>query len=106
MPKRLVLALLSGSVAYFAYPSFNFWPAILLSLLGLFLSVRNLGFWSSLWIGFFGGFSYFTAQIYWISQYLGPEPLIALAACEASFFAIASGITSMLTRVNLRLEPL
>lgn len=101
MPKRLVLALLSGSVAYFAYPSFNFWPAILLSLLGLFLSVRNLGFWSSLWIGFFGGFSYFTAQIYWISQYLGPEPLIALAACEASFFAIASGITSMLTRVNL-----
>lgn len=101
MPKRLGLAVLSGLVAYFAYPSFNFWPAILLSLLGLFLSVKNIGFWSSLWIGFIGGFSYFTAQIYWISQYLGPEPLIALAACEASFFAIASGITSLLTRVKL-----
>lgn len=106
MPKRLGLTLIGGSTAYFAYPSFNFWPAILLSLLGLFLSVRNLGFWSALWVGFVGGFSYFTAQIYWISQYLGPEPLIALAACEALFFALASGITAMLTRVQLHPGPL
>lgn len=101
MPKRIGLSIVSGLVAYFAYPSFNFWPAILLSIFGLYLSIRNLGFWFALWIGLIGGFSYFTAQIYWISQYLGPEPLIALAACEAIFFAVASGIMAMATRVKL-----
>lgn len=101
IPKRVGIAILGGFTAYFAYPSFNFWPAILLSILGLYLAIRKLGFWSALWIGFLGGFSFFTAQIYWISQYLGPVPLIALAACEAFFFAIASGIVAMLTRVKL-----
>lgn len=101
MPKRLGISVLGGFTAYFAFPSLNFWPAILISILGLYLSVRNLGFWSALWIGFFGGFSFFTAQIYWISQYLGPVPLIALAACEAAFFAIAAGIIAMLTRMRL-----
>jgi apolipoprotein N-acyltransferase len=102
MPRRAGLAVLSGLVAYFAYPSFNFWPAILLTILGLYLSTRDLGFWSALLIGLIGGFSYFTAQIYWISQYLGPEPLIALAACEAIFFAVATGIIAMVTRAELR----
>jgi apolipoprotein N-acyltransferase len=101
MPKRLGLSVSSGLVAYFAYPSFNFWPAILISILGLYISIRSLSFWSALWIGFIGGLSYFTAQIYWISQYLGPEPLIALASLEALFFAVASGIIAMLTRVKL-----
>lgn len=101
MPSRLALAVFSGFTAYFAYPSFNFWPAILLSILGLYGSVRNIGYWSALWIGFIGGFSFFTAQIYWISQYLGPVPLIALAACQALFFAAAAGVIAMITRVKL-----
>jgi apolipoprotein N-acyltransferase len=98
IPKRFLLAVAGGAIAYFAYPSANFWPAIFLSVPLLVLAVKKLGFWMGFLIGFVGGFSYFVAQIYWISQYLGPVPLIALAACQAMFFAVASGIIATLSK--------
>jgi apolipoprotein N-acyltransferase len=101
IPKRFFLAILGGALAFFAYPSANFWPAIFASVLLLVLAVRKLGFWKGFLIGFVGGFSYFVAQIYWISQYLGPVPLIALAACQALFFALASGIIAALTKTDV-----
>lgn len=100
MPRRFLLAFISGGIAYFAYPSANFWPAIFISVLGLYLSVRGLGFWRGFLVGLLGGFCYFVAQIYWISQYLGPVPLIALAICQALFCAIAAGITGMASKEN------
>lgn len=101
MPKRFVVALVGGFAAYFAYPSANFWPAIFLSILGLYVAIRDLGFWKAMAVGFIGGFSFFTAQIYWISQYLGPEPLIALASLQALIFSVAAGITAMVSRLRI-----
>lgn len=97
MSKRLVLALFSGLISYFAYPSPAFWPAIFLSVLGLYLSVHNLGFWKSFWLGLVGGSAFYVAQIYWISQYLGPRPLIGLTLIEALIFAIGSGFIGLVS---------
>jgi len=99
--KRILLALSSGLLSYFAYPSPDFWPAIFLSVLGLYLSVRGLGFWRSFLVGFLGGASYYVAQIYWISQYLGPRPLIGLAALEALIFAFGASFIGLASkRIN------
>jgi apolipoprotein N-acyltransferase len=96
--KRYLLALASGAVSYFAYPSPAFWPAIFISILGLYLSIRGLNFWKAFGVGFLGGAAYYVAQIYWISQYLGPRPLVGLAAIEALIFAIGAGFIALATK--------
>jgi len=96
--KRFGLSLISGLISYFAYPSPNFWPAIFISVLGLYVSVRRLNFWKATSIGFVGGLAFFVAQIYWISQYLGPVPLIALAGLQALIFSVASGFMGLASK--------
>ena len=92
------MALISGLVSFFAYPSPAFWPAIFVSVLGLYLSIRGLSFWRAFLVGVVGGSAYYVAQIYWISQYLGPRPLIGLAAIEALIFALGSGFAALATK--------
>lgn len=101
MPKRFLLASLGGGLSYFAYPAPDIWGAIFLSIALLFLSVDGLKFFSGFLVGLVGGICFYVAQIYWISQYLGPEPLIALALLEAVFFALAAGFISLLTRIRI-----
>ena len=95
--RRVALAIFSGLISYFAYPSPNFWPAIFFSIAGLYLSIRGLGFWKATGIGFIGGAALYVAQIYWISQYLGPVPLIALAGLEALIYVFAAGFIGLIT---------
>lgn len=92
------MAIGGGAVSYLAYPSPAFWPAIFASIALLYLSVRDLKFWKATGIGLLGGLAYYVAQIYWISQYLGPVPLIALAGIEAFFFALGAGLIALATR--------
>lgn len=100
--KRAVLAVLAGLVSYFAYPSPNFWPAIFISVAGLYISVRGLNFWKATGIGLLGGLAFYVAQIYWISQYLGPEPLIALAGLEAIIYALFAGCIGLVSSREVR----
>lgn len=93
--RRLLLALVSGLFSYFAYPSPNIWPIIFVSVAGLYVSVRGLKFWKASFVGLIGGFAFYAAQIYWISQYLGPTPLIALAGLEAIIFAVSMGFVAI-----------
>jgi len=95
--RRITLAVISGLISYFAYPSPDFWPAIFVSVLGLYLSVKGLGFWKGFFLGFIGGSAFYVAQIYWISQYLGPTPLVGLAGLEAIIFAIGAGLTALIS---------
>ena len=95
---RILFAVVGGAVSYLAYPSPALWPAIFASIALLYLSIRGLTFWKATGIGLLGGLAYYVAQIYWISQYLGPVPLVALASIEAVFFAIGSGLIALATR--------
>ena len=94
---RFLLALTGGAVSYFAYPSPDFWPAIFVSVSLIYLALRGIGFWLGFSVGLVGGIAFYVAQIYWISQYLGPVPLIGLAGLEALIFALASGFMALTT---------
>ena len=96
--RRFSLAILGGGVSYFAYPSPDLWIAIVPSVFCLYLSIRGLNFWRAVLIGLAGGFTFFVAQIYWISQYLGPVPLIALAGLQAFIFAVFAGVMAQVSR--------
>lgn len=85
---RLPLAGIGGAISTLAYPRFDFWPAIFISVIALLVSIRDLNLWRSLLVGFVGGFFFYFAQITWMSQYLGPAPLLALSGLEAIIFAI------------------
>lgn len=96
--RRFSFAILGGAVSYFAYPSPDLWVAIVPSVFLLYLSIRGLNFWRAVLIGLAGGFTFFVAQIYWISQYLGPVPLIALAGLQAFIFAVFAGVMAHVSR--------
>ena len=61
---------------------------IFVSVAALLLSVRGLGFRKAFGIGYLGGFLFYVSQIEWMSLYLGPVPLLALAILEAFFFGL------------------
>lgn len=98
MFRRYLLGIGGGAISYFAYPQPAIWPAIFLSIGAIYLALRGLTFWRAIGVGLVSGFAFYCAQIYWISQYLGPEPLIALAGLESLFFAIAAGVIGLITR--------
>ena len=83
-----------GAISGLAYPRAALWPMIFVSVAGITWLLRNRSLPKSLALGFTGGLAFYVSQIYWISQYLGPLPLIGLATLEAAIFAIGSvGIT-------------
>ncbi|MEN9752697.1 MAG: hypothetical protein RL670_388 [Actinomycetota bacterium] len=95
---RPLLTLLAGGLAGLAYPTFNLWPLIFLSLAGIFVALNGVGFWHGVRLGFLAGMTFYLSCIYWISQYLGPVPLVALCLLEASIFAIGCGLVALVWR--------
>jgi apolipoprotein N-acyltransferase len=85
LSSRLVLATLAGAASYFAYPRPGLWPVIFLSVAGLLIAARGATISRAALIGFFGGFAFYASQGWWLSQYLGPVPLIALSFTQALF---------------------
>jgi apolipoprotein N-acyltransferase len=79
-----------GALSGLAYPRFSLWPLIFVSVAGIFATLRNRSLPQAAVLGFFAGEAFYVSQIYWISQYLGPVPLIALATLEALIFAVGA----------------
>ena len=86
---RLLLGIFAGAISYFAYPRPNLWPVIFISVALTLISVSGTTLPRAAAIGFSGGFAFFASQCWWISQYLGPIPLIALATSQALFVALS-----------------
>ncbi len=86
----LFLAISGAYLASLAMPRENFWPLIFPAVALLLLSVKSLSWAWAAGIGCVGGLAYYIFQIEWMSLYLGPVPLLALATLEALFFAIAA----------------
>ena len=91
LASRLSLAAIAGASSYLAYPRPGFWPIIFVSLALMFVAIRGATLPRAYLVGFVGGFAFFASQCWWISQYLGPLPLVALSFLQALF--VAAGLT-------------
>lgn len=102
---RIPLGLLGGLAALYAFPTENLWIFGLLVPLLTISAVLGAGFWTATLIGFLAGLTFYISHIEWISLYLGPVPLIALATLQALFFAPALGIIAVVYR-RLRVKKM
>ena len=93
---RVPVAVLSGLVALYTFPTENIW--ILTPLIPALFLVAILGtnFWWASLLGFVAGQAFYISHIEWISLYLGPVPLIALSTLQSLYFALAAGLTAWL----------
>ncbi|MEY4349037.1 MAG: hypothetical protein RL719_334 [Actinomycetota bacterium] len=91
LASRLTLAAFAGAISYLAYPRPGLWPIIFVSVALIFVSVRGATLPRAFVVGFTAGFTFFASQCWWISQYLGPLPLVALSFLQALF--VAAGLT-------------
>lgn len=92
----LLLAVTGAFLASLAMPRENIWPLIFPAVTLLMLSVKSLSWPWAAAIGFIGGLAFYIFQIEWMSLYLGPVPLLALATLEAVFFAFAAVASSFI----------
>ena len=99
---RTPLAIGSGLIALYTFPTENIW--ILAPLIpGLLLvATLGLGFWWATLLGFLAGQAFYISHIEWISLYLGPVPLIALSTLQSIYYALGAGATAWLFQ---RLKP-
>lgn len=99
---RLIAALVGGSLAYLVFPRLGIWPLMFVMVGLIYVSARGLRFWRSVTVGLIAGFTFFASQTFWLSMYLGPEPLIALSLLQAiifaCFFASSSALVTKLAR--------
>lgn len=103
LPLRLLIATVGGALAYLTFPRIGAWVLVFPLVALLYLSIRGVGFWRGFLIGAFGGFAFYASQVFWVSQYLGPEPLLFLAGGEGFIFALSFGL---LARTQLSLSTL
>ncbi len=88
LPMRLLLAVATASLSYFTYPRLGIWVLLYPTVGLIYLAGRGLRFWKAYLVGLLAGFTFFAAQTSWLSQYLGPVPLIALSLLEGIIFAV------------------
>jgi apolipoprotein N-acyltransferase len=93
---RVPLAIASGLVALYTFPTENIW--ILAPLIPglLLISTLGLGFWWAWVLGFLAGQAFYISHIEWISLYLGPVPLLALSTLQAIYYAFGAALTAWL----------
>lgn len=99
---RVPLAVASGLVALYTFPTENIWGLAPLIPALFLLAILGTSFWWASLLGFLSGQAFYIAHIEWISLYLGPIPLIALSTLQSLYFAALAGLTAWLYR---RLKP-
>lgn len=93
---RLPLGLVGGLIALWTFPTENIWILAPVMVLIIAASVTGASFWAANLVGFVAGMAFYISHIEWISQYLGPLPLIALSVLQSIFFALGLGAWAFL----------
>lgn len=95
---RVPVALLSGLLALYSFPTEGVW--VLAPLIPALLAVAVTGttFWWGSGLGLIAGMAFYISHIEWIALYLGPVPLIALATLQSLFYAGAAGLMAITWR--------
>jgi apolipoprotein N-acyltransferase len=102
--KHLITGLLAvafGAFSGLAYPRFDIWPMIFVSVAGITWLAKDRSLRASAALGLLSGLGFYTAQIYWISQYLGPIPLVALSLLQAAIFVLGFLALTIIWRLSL-----
>ncbi|WP_375400535.1 apolipoprotein N-acyltransferase [uncultured Amnibacterium sp.] len=94
----LLLSIGSGVLLALAYPAANIWVLAFPGVAGLLLSLRGRSFWSGVLVGFAGGMAYYLALISWVSLFLGPVPLLALAGLMSIYMGLGGGLIAIAYR--------
>ena len=92
---RIPVAVFGGFVSSLAMPTENIWPLIFVSVAMILISIQGLRFFPAAAVGYLAGLAFYISQVEWISLYLGPVPLIALAVLESFIFALGTGAISL-----------
>jgi apolipoprotein N-acyltransferase len=92
---RIPVAVFGGFVSSLAMPTENIWPLIFVSVAMILISIQGLRFFAAAGVGYIAGLAFYMSQVEWISLYLGPVPLIALAVLESFIFALGAGAISL-----------
>lgn len=92
---RIPLGIAGGFVSSLAMPRENIWPLIFVSIAMILIALRGLRFFAATGVGFLSGMALYVSQVEWISQYLGPVPLIALSVLESVIFAVGAGVIAL-----------
>jgi apolipoprotein N-acyltransferase len=95
---RIPLGIGGGLVSSLAMPRENIWPLAFVAVAMILVAVRGLPFFSATGVGFFSGMALYMSQVEWISQYLGPVPLIALSVLESLIFAFGASVIALVWR--------
>ena len=93
---RLPLGVIGGLIALWIFPTESVWVLAPVMVLVIAASVTGASFWGATLVGFASGMAFYIAHIEWISQYLGPLPLIALSVLQSLYFAIGLGAWAFL----------
>lgn len=93
---RIPAIFVAGALSGLAYPRFDIWPLIFVSVFSILLLLKGIGWRYGLLLGFVAGQGFYLSQIYWISNYLGPVPLFALTTLQSLYFTIFGTLAALL----------
>ena len=94
----VVLALASGPVLDAAHPDRGWWPLIFLGVALQLVALIGRRGWSGALVGFLGLGSFYLLHIEWATTFLGPIPMLGLAAVMAVGGALGGALISLTYR--------
>ena len=101
-PVALVLVGISGWVMDLGHPDTNIWPLALVGAALMIFAARGLSLGASLWVGLFGGVTFYGIHIWWLTVYLGLIPWVGLVFAQTVLFGLGF---VLLTVVWRHVEP-
>lgn len=84
---RLAGAVAAGAALALSFAPVSCWPAAMLGVALLAVTVRGCAPRPAAWLGLLAGLAFFVPLVSWAGTYVGPLPWLALATLEAAFFA-------------------